>query len=189
MYQRNVWYEEVDTALYNLITKTVFYKTENGEIKFVEPRFSMDEEDINKMSLPTVLIRSLGEEFDLYRYDPTPTRLEIVGDNKITLEDSAKPYTLKYQLDFLSRYRVDMNDILRSWYNKVPKRFLLDVKDTEGTERKCYMLQVRPSSTLNRTYGENTLYRTIIQYDIKVEIDEGTTYEVNVASSVNLDYK
>lgn len=190
-HQRSVWYEEVDTALYHLIKNTVCYKTETGEIKFVEPRFSMDEEDLKKTSLPTVLIRNTGEQFDLYRYDPTPIQIGDVDteNHQIEVEESAKPYTLHYQLDFLARYKVDINDILRSWYNAIPKRFLLDVKDSEGTDRKCYMLQVSPSTTLNKSYGENTVYRTCIKYDIKVELDEGRSSNVYVTTKINLGYK
>ena len=190
MYDRSVWLEEVDFGLKELITSIVKYPDYNGTPIPVEPVFPLDSADIEDIKLPTVMIRHLGETFDMERYDPNHTEVVIGYNNTRSLayiEPLAKPYTLNYQLDFLSEYKEDMNMMLKLWHGNIGKRYNLPVTTTDGTETTCYMHLVQSPKTMNQQKGDKKLYRTVLQYDIKVELDIGVTRESNIASDVILD--
>ena len=190
MYDRSVWLQEVDQGLYDLITSVVTYPDENGLSIPVEPIFPLDSADLKDLELPTVIIRHLGETFDMDRYDPNHTEI-VVGYNEektvAYLENMAKPYILQYQLDFVSEYKEDMNQMLKMWHGNIDKRHNLSVSTTEGVETTSYMYLVQPPKTLNQQKGDKKLYRTVFLYNIKVELDLGKTREQKVAVNVNVD--
>lgn len=186
VYSRSIWFGEIDQALYDLIESTVYYKDDNGEAHFVEPCFPLNEEDLKKLSAPTVMIRSMDDNIDLFRYDDRPVVVSRTED-EVTIEDSAKPYSLNYQLEFLSFYREDLNLITKLWLAKVPKRYMLDVVDSGGSPQKCYMLQMGQVRHLNEYIGENKLFRCVIPYKIEALLDEGVSITKKIAKQVNLD--
>ena len=64
---------------------------------------------------------------------------------------------------------------------------MLPVVNAEGKEMKCYMVLVKDPTTLNQQKGDIKLYRTVMLYDIKVELDMGATTETDIVTGVNLD--
>ena len=190
MYDRSVWLEEVDLGLKTLINSIVKYPDLNGVPVPVEPIFPLDSADLKDLELPTVIIHHLGETFDMYRYNPNHQEI-VVGYNEekslAYIEPLAKPYTLHYQLDFVSEYKEDMNLMLKLWHGNISKRYNLPVVSAEGEKTTCYMYLVQPPKTLNQQKGDKKLYRTVFLYDIKVELDIGTRRESKVAINVNLD--
>lgn len=190
MYDRSVWLQEVDQGLFNLIKSIVTYPDFNGTPIPVEPIFPLDSADLKDLELPTVIVRHLGESFDMDRYDPNNTEI-IVGYNEektvAYMENLAKPYILQYQLDFVSEYKEDMNHMLKMWHGNMDKRHNLSVMTSEGVSTTSYMYLVQPPKTLNQQKGDKKLYRTVFLYNIKVELDLGTTKEHKVATNVNVD--
>ena len=188
MYDRSVWIEEVDKGLYDLIKKVVHYPDLNNTPISVTPTFPLANTDLEDIQLPTVIIKHIGEKFDMDRYDPNNTLITVsTSATKVTREELAKPYTLNYQLDFLSEYKEDMNSMLKYWHSFVGKRYMLPVVNAEGKEMTCYMVLVKDPTTLNQQKGDIKLYRTVMLYDIKVELDMGATTETNIVTGLNLD--
>lgn len=187
MYDRSVWIEEVDRGLFELIQQVVRYPDLNNTPISVTPIFPLANTDLDDIKLPTVLIKHMGESFDMERYDPNNTLVTVsTTATTITREELAKPYTLNYQLDFLSEYKEDMNCMLKYWHSLVGKRYMLPVKNAEGKDTKCYMYLVTAPTVLNQNKGELVLYRTVMTYNIKVELDMGQTIEKDIVTGVNL---
>lgn len=190
-YSRSVWFKQVDEALYNLISNTLYYTDSKGKVQMVEPCFPKDLPDLKNKKLPTVVIKKTTSTFDITRYDPQPIVTGINPDTKTAiLEESAKPYNLRYQLEILTQYQEDLDSLSRIWLSKIPHRYMLDVEDTSGVPRKCYMVQTSPPTQLNETHsGDNTLYRLVIVYTIKVELDEGIETSTNIVTDTILNQK
>lgn len=191
-YARSVWYKEVDTALHKLLKEKIYYLDSTRQVAKIEPLFHVNDKDLNSLfantniKLPTVIIKKIGEQFDLRRYDPKPIIVSTEG-SKATQEESAKPYILRYQLDFVASYQTDIDYITRTWLSAIPKRSDLEVIDIGGTLRKCYMLQSTPLIPFSALVsGENTLYRSVMTYDVWVELDEGLTEVINLATDINI---
>lgn len=191
-YSRSVWYKEVDIALHRLLKERIYYLDSTKQLARIEPVFHVNDKDLDSLfadtniKLPTVIIKKIGQQFDLKRYDPKPV-IVSKGQGIATQEDSAKPYTLKYQLDFVASYQADIDYITRTWLSAIPKRSDLEVIDTGGTLRKCYMLQSTPLIPFSALVsGENTLYRSVVVYDIRVELDEGLVSDTNIVTKVNI---
>lgn len=191
VYSRSVWFRQVDEALYELLSNILTYRDSHGVIVNVIPCFPKDTPDLKKVKLPTVVIKKTSSYFDLDRYDPNPVITKLSeGSHSATTEESAKPYTLKYQLDFLCKYQEDLDDISRIWLSRIPKRYMLDVFDTSGTPRQCYMVQTSPPISIGGSHtGDIPLYRLVVTYDIKVELDEGVENTTNIVTSVTFNQK
>lgn len=188
MYDRSVWIEEVDRGFYELIKKVVKYPDCDNILMSVTPTFPLDNTDIKDITLPTVIIKQIGEKFDMERYDPNNNLVTISTSNtKVVREELAKPYTLNYQLDFLSEYKEDMNCMTKYWNGLIGKRYMLPVTNAEGKPMKCYMTRVGTPKTMNQESGDLKLFRTVFTYDVKVEIDLGISTESDLVTGVNLD--
>lgn len=187
MYNRSVWFEQVDQALYDLLKDTVYTYGDDGTVEHIVPSFPLTDEELKTVKLPTAIIKKENHEFDLFRYDKQD---QVVGYNSNTsnaiVETSAMPYTLNYQIDFLANYQEDINQMTRVWAMKIPKRYMLGVKDMSGNPRQCYMRQTSPIVTMNELKGDAKLYRICIKYAIWVELDEGTQRITKVASNVGI---
>ena len=139
MYDRSVWIDEVDRGLYNIISSVVAYKDKQGKLQKVKPRFSISNTDIDNIQYPVVLVRTPTETFDMNRYDYNNNRVVTsydIDNSTMTMEDLAKPYNLTYQIDFIAQYKEDLNLMLKFWYNKIGKRFMLPVVRADG-EKDC----------------------------------------------------
>lgn len=190
MYDRSVWIDEVDRGLYNIISSVVAYKDKQGKLQKVKPRFSISNTDIDNIQYPVVLVRTPTETFDMNRYDYNNNMVVTSYDmdnSTMTTEDLAKPYNLTYQIDFIAQYKEDLNLMLKFWYNKIGKRFMLPVVRADGEKDSCYMYQQSPPSNADINLGKQVLYRIVLMYTIQVEIDMGETNIENMITSVNLN--
>lgn len=158
----SVWYEQVDIALIDLVHRVLG--------KDMKVRFR-GEDDFTDIAPPYVAIEHLGETFDKFRYDKTPVR---VGNKEgcIVIEESAKPYTLHYQVTLTTDTITEMNRMSMLWNNEVLAHYNLDVIDMGGTKRSSFMsVQGRP---IQQSEGQNEdrIFRSTYLYNIWVEIDE-----------------
>ena len=108
---------------------------------------------------------------------------EYVSAEKVRvgiMEDSAVPFNLTYQIDFWSRYQEDMNNMTMLWLAKHFHQFNLTVIDDGGTERSsnCLMIGVPFKSDL--VLNGERLFHTIISYQIWVELDSETRYNISM---------
>lgn len=171
-----VWYEQVDIALIKLIHK-VF--GEDMKVRF------RGEDDFTDNSLPYVAIQHLGETFDLFRYDSNPVRLRD-EEGYTVLEESAKPYTLHYQLTLTTDKITQMNYMSMLWNNEVTDYYNLDVVDMGGTTRSCYMrLEGRPIQQ-SEGLNEDRMFSSTYSYKIWVEIDESKSYTKPLVTTVEI---
>ena len=184
----NVWFEEVNTGLLNELRSTVKIKDASGLLVSLKDEAFVvrkPEEDFKVESYPCVSIYNLNYAHDPLRYNPEP--VVISRDNgMVTLEDSAVPFNLFYQIDFWSEYQTDMDCMTRTWLKKHFRQFNLVVVDDGGTERTCNCLMkgsvVKSDLVLN---GER-LYHSIIKLLIWVELDDEIRYNKPIAGNRNI---
>lgn len=186
----NVWSEEVERGLKQEILNTVFYLTDTGikaplteDMVFVRD----PEEDLREEQIPCVTITPLYNRFDARRYNPNPVIMSRNDEeNLLTMQDSAVPFNLFYQVDFWSRYKEDINLMTSTWLRKHFRQFNLKVVDDGGTERSSNVIvneSLRESDLLK---NQKRLFHSIISYVIWVELDDEVGYNVHMVAERNL---
>ena len=186
----NVWSEEVERGLNQEILNTVFYLTDTGikaplteDMVFVRD----PEEDLREEQIPCVTITPLYNRFDARRYNPNPVIMSRNDEeNLLTMQDSAVPFNLFYQIDFWSRYKEDINLMTSTWLRKHFRQFNLKVVDDGGTERSSNVIvneSLRESDLLK---NQKRLFHSIISYVIWVELDDEVGYNVHMVAERNL---
>lgn len=186
----NVWSEEVERGLKQEILNTVFYLTDTGikaplteDMVFVRD----PEEDLREEQIPCVTITPLYNRFDARRYNPNPVIMSRNDEeNLLTMQDSAVPFNLLYQIDFWSRYKEDINLMTSTWLRKHFRQFNLKVVDDGGTERSSNVIvneSLRESDLLK---NQKRLFHSIISYVIWVELDDEVGYNVHMVAERNL---
>lgn len=185
----SVWFEQVDKGLIEEIKKHVKLYNENGELVPVEHVFvRTPEREFKHEDYPCVSIYNLYEKHDKKRYNPEPVVMSVDKiTNTAVVEESAVPFNLYYQIDFWSKYQMDMNKMTGSWLQHHFRYFNLPVVDEGGKPRTCF---VTPSDMPRKadflSNGER-VFRTIFSYCIRVELDNETRYNVSIATSTSLD--
>lgn len=186
----NVWSEEVERGLKQEILNTVFYLTDTGiKVPLTEDMvFVRDpEEDLREEQIPCVTITPLYNRFDARRYNPNPVIMSRNDEeNLLTMQDSAVPFNLFYQIDFWSRYKEDINLMTSTWLRKHFRQFNLKVVDDGGTERSSNVIvneSLRESDLLK---NQKRLFHSIISYVIWVELDDEVGYNVHMVAERNL---
>lgn len=186
----NVWSEEVERGLKQEILNTVFYLTDTGikaplteDMVFVRD----PEEDLREEQIPCVTITPLYNRFDARRYNPNPVIMSRNDEeNLLTMQDSAVPFNIFYQIDFWSRYKEDINLMTSTWLRKHFRQFNLKVVDDGGTERSSNVIvneSLRESDLLK---NQKRLFHSIISYVIWVELDDEVGYNVHMVAERNL---
>lgn len=186
----NVWFEEVEKGLKEEILNTVFYLSPTGiKTKVTEDMvFVRDpEEDLREEQIPCVTITPLFNRFDPRRYNPNPVIMsKNEEENLLTMQDSAVPFNLTYQLDFWSRYKEDINLMTGSWLKKHFRQFNLRVVDDGGTERYSNVLLNESMRESDLLKNQKRLFHSLISYVIWVELDDEVGYNVHMVAERNL---
>lgn len=186
----NVWFEEVEKGLKEEILNTVFYLSPTGiktnvteDMVFVRD----PEEDLGEEQIPCVTITPLFNRFDPRRYNPNPVIMsKNEEENLLTMQDSAVPFNLTYQLDFWSRYKEDINLMTGSWLKKHFRQFNLRVIDDGGTERYSNVLLNESMRESDLLKNQKRLFHSLISYVIWVELDDEVGYNVHMVAERNL---
>lgn len=186
----NVWFEEVEKGLKEEILNTVFYLSPTGiktnvteDMVFVRD----PEEDLREEQIPCVTITPLFNRFDPRRYNPNPVIMsKNEEENLLTMQDSAVPFNLTYQLDFWSRYKEDINLMTGSWLKKHFRQFNLRVIDDGGTERYSNVLLNESMRESDLLKNQKRLFHSLISYVIWVELDDEVGYNVHMVAERNL---
>ena len=144
------------------------------------------EEDFKPEKYPCVSIYNTGDNFSSERYNPNKIKKRM-SSGIITLEDSAVPFDLTYNIDFWARYQTDMNAMTKEWLKRHFRQFNLLVIDDGGNEVYVNCLKVSNPRKSDLMSGGERLFHTIISYRIWVEIKDETQYNTNVATKVNID--
>lgn len=186
----NVWSEEVERGLKQEILNTVFYLTDTGikaplteDMVFVRD----PEEDLREEQIPCVTITPLYNRFDARRYNPNPVIMSRNDEeNLLTMQDSAVPFNLFYQIDFWSRYKEDINLMTSTWLRKHFRQFNLKVVDDGGTERSSNVIMNESLRESDLLKNQKRLFHSIISYVIWVELDDEVGYNVHMVAERNL---
>ena len=185
----NVWFEEVNIGLINEIKNTVRIKNATGKLVALEDNAIMvrkPEEDFKLETFPCVSIYNISYDFDPLRYNPSPVVVVKDMENYFaTLEDSAVPFNLSYQLDFWSKYQTDMDCMTRTWLNSHFHQFNLKVVDDGGTERTCNCLAQGSVIKSDLVSEGERLYHSIIKLLIWVELDNEMSYNMPIAKGID----
>lgn len=169
MYDRSIWFEEVDLAFHKLITKE--FGNIIKKVTFVSPDTGFKVEDF-----PCVTIQPLYSKEDLKRKGAEGVNVRIgLSNDKLNSfsEKEAIPYKLTYQIDFYSRKQSDMHKMTRVWLGKHRIYDLLECIDPEGTIRPSFMRITDSVMNVPVKEGKEKLYRTIFTYEVWVELDLG----------------
>ena len=187
----NVWFEQVDVALISEIKNTVFHKNQSGILVPLEDTAIIvrkPEEEFKLETFPCVSIYNTTYKFDYKRHSSEPVQVGIDLENKtLIMEEPAVPFNLSYQIDFWSKYQDDMNTMTMTWLSKHFRQFNLSVIDDGGVERSSNcLMRTRPTKS-DLVSGGERLFHTIISYDIWVELDSQTRYNVSMVTSRDFD--
>jgi hypothetical protein len=170
----SVWYQEVDTALVNLVSSLINVKDDVGNLVPITTNLRIPEKEFEVEVYPSATINSYGEGFSQKRYDPNPVLVSVnEGTHTAYYEESAKPYSLFYQIDFWAHYIEDINFITLQWADFSRKFNVLSAIDNRGNTRTCNMIL---KGIVKADYTKDDIeriYHRIYNYEIQVEVDEG----------------
>lgn len=187
----SVWFEEVCNGLIQELKKSVRYNNTNGELVALDDKSLIvrkPEEDFKFEKFPCVSVYIVDYKHDPLRYAPEPVVVaRDVNNNIATLEETAIPFNLTCQIDFWSRYQVDMDVMTRTWLMKHFREFNLPVVDSGGTERTCDCFTQGSIVKSDLVLNKERLFHSIIKYQIWVEIDEEMCYNTSMVTSMNYD--
>lgn len=190
-----VWYEQIDTGLIKFIQSKVKLTNKQGNKVSVPVRIMKPDEDFKVENYPMVTITNLfTSKRDEVRYYPFKVLRGIdLSTGKGNLEKTAVPYSVQYQIDFWSTTQRDMNSMLSQWCFNVSRDFILPVIDSGGNSRDTFGMQV--GDTLKRQdnlKGTNRIFRSILTYKIRAEIDEedvNNLEQCDIVTEIEVDTK
>lgn len=164
----SIWYEEVDTALVDLLQETIHIDGKPVKVLVLKPDDDFDDEDY-----PLITIYNLFDRFSVERYNPEPVVVsQSVSKRTAILEDSALPYDLFYQIDFWATLQSDMNEMTKQWKAYASRWFNLSVIDKLGTSRSCFVLSRNDFGKSDLVKKGKRLFHCFGTYKIQVELDE-----------------
>lgn len=180
----SIWFEELSYGLINDIKRTVTITNSEGNLVFL-PDSSIivrKPEDAFKLeNFPCVSIIEKEFNHSTLRYNPEPIEVES-NKEKIIYRNSVIPFNILYQIDFWSRYKIDMDNMLKSWLSTHFRQFNLYVKDDLGIERSCNCMTKGKIIESNLILDNERLYHSITELLIWTYIENNTTfskYKVN----------
>lgn len=164
----SVWFEQVDTAFVELLSKVIQIDGKPVKVVIRKP-----DEDFNEEDYPLVSIYNLYDRFSRDRYSPEPIVVyRNKEEGKAILDNSALPYDLFYQIDFWATLQSDMNSMTKQWKAFSKFWFNLDVTDESGTPRSCFVLSRNDFNKSDLMQNGKRLFHSFGTYKVQVEIDE-----------------
>lgn len=172
MSNSSIWFEEVDTALVNLIQKVVKLKTPNGVVP-CPVVIRKPEDDFKIEQYPCISIYLLNAQIDKERLDDVYLTVDKDIDNHVIIsEKGAIPYNLFYQIDFYTQYQTDINNITSQWLAFARRDFNLELVDMEGTERNTFVLQTEDLFRSDLLNGNSRIFHAVVTYRIYAELKD-----------------
>lgn len=175
----SVWYPQLNKALKTLIPTVVMTHDESGQLVPIPVVIRTPEPEFEVEKFPSATISSYDERFAQFRY--TDSRVVVYKDydrSVAVIEESAKPYSLYYQIDFWAQYQEDIDTMTMMWSSKFKKHNSLTVIDSSGVERSCYMRLVKIAKADTVSDRNDRIFHRVYSYEIWVELDENPLMEV-----------
>lgn len=190
----SVWLEEVNKGLMKEILEHVKCVDENtGDMAPLSEDsviIRKSEEDFKVETYPCVSIYCRGQYHSPKRFSQEYVNLfRDIEKGTVCIESPAVPYDLSYQIDFWSKYQVDMDAMLSSWLFDHFRSFNLFVVDNGGSERTCNCIVKGGVIRSDLTKGTERLLHAIMNLEIWVELDEERRYNVPMVIKHVIDAK
>lgn len=189
----NVWLEEVEKGLKKEILSSVTHLNNIGKrVSLTDEQVWVrdPEEEFREESYPCVTITYIDSQYDPRRWSIEPIKIrEDKKNNVVVMQDPSVPYNLIYQIDFWARYKEDINELTKTWFQKHNRAFNLTVVDDGGVKRSCNVNQYENPKTADLIRVGKRLYHTIVSYIIWVELDENLDYNIPMVAVVDIDAK
>lgn len=180
----SVWFEELSYGLINEIKKTVTITNSEGEFIFLPDKSVLvrkPEDEFKLEKFPCVSIFEKEFNHSTLRYNPEPIEVESNKD-KIIYKNSKIPFNILYQIDFWSKYKIDMDNMIKSWLSSHFRQFNLYMKDDNGIETSCNCMTRGKITESNLIMNNERIYHSITELLIWTYIDSNNTfskYKVN----------
>lgn len=167
----SVWYEQIDTALVNLLS-TLTVKDSNGEI-LVPSWVRKPDEDFKVESYPSTSIYCISSAFDYDRFSNQTISKYNESAGKCEIYHPVLPFKFQYQIDFWAKYQTHRNSMIAQWLQKhvFGTRINLPVVDTSGAERTANMSMTGSILNQDEVSGTQRTFRAIFTYNIWAELD------------------
>lgn len=182
-----VWFEQVDTALIDFISKGIKIGYSPIDVRVRKP-----DEDFKKEDYPLISLYNVYSIRDDFRrcFEAVPVERDV-ETKTIVMEQAALPYNLFYQIDFWSLQQSQMNSMLMQWVSLTQggKDFNLPVIDTGGNSRSCYCLCKDDFKKSDLVDGNKRIFHSFITYRIYVEIDENIRTTESMITDVGIATK
>lgn len=190
----SVWHEQVYAGFREEIQNTVFIKDKKGVyVPLPQPQKSIvvrkPEEDFKFEIFPCVSVYIKDYHHDPFRYDPQPSRTNVMEKHKVEVEECAVPFNLNVQIDFWAQYQEDMDAMTQSWLMKHFRQFNLSVVDSGGTPRTQNTIAVGSIVKSDLVLNKERLFHSIANYSIWVEIDDEVRYNVPMVETIDIGAK
>ena len=186
MANESVWFEQVDRALIKHLKELIKLPNEAGKIVSVPVSVRKPEEDFKVEVYPSITIYAIQATPDIVRYFPDKVKTSEPSGNVITMEDSAKPFTLHYQIDFWSKYQTHMNTMTELWLSSFWRDFNLPVIDMAGNSRDCYVYSDHRITKSDLLEDSKRIFHSILTLRVWVELDNRKPEEVFIVNNFDL---
>jgi hypothetical protein len=183
----SIWYTQVNRALKTLIPTIVKTYNKDEVLVSVSALVRTPDPEFKVETYPCVTIYSYDEKFSQNRYTEGRVVTSInEGTLRATVEESAKPYSLFYQLDFWAKYQEDIDTMTMLWGSKFAKHNTIQITDSLGVIHTCYMKLVKIAKLDKVQNQDERIFQRVYSYEIWVELDESVPVEVPVALNTEL---
>lgn len=168
-----LWLREVHKALLKHI-KTTMANTYDYRGVLVEPKIftSNPHMDLKKEGYPSITIYNVNFDESISHSDVNSYIIIDNGNGTKTKKFKAPNFLFKFQLDFWTKTRTDMDALLLKWTINNPKFSIIDIEDSTGEYvYPCNFTTRTPVNLDSLSAQEDNIYRTMIPCEILVPID------------------
>jgi len=186
----SVWYPQVNLALKTLIPTIVKVYNRDNKLVSVRTLIRTPESEFEIETFPSVSIFPYDERFAQFRYlDGKVLVSKDIEEGTAIIEDTAKPYSLFYQIEFWARFEQDIDQMIMMWNSSFARYNTIVVTDTSGISRTCFMRLIRMNKLDTIEKRDERLFHRVYSYEIWVELDEVTQEEVPIALTREINIK
>ena len=141
---------------------------------------SFPDKDFEDMEFPSISFRDYDQKAakDRQRYEEYTT---VADDNEtFDTQKSNVVYNLYYEINFYSKSKMQMNDMIAQWVAKTPRHFLLEVVNSDGDTELVPVLfndyEQRDFNSKEKRYYIRTYYYILNGY---IEDQSPETHSIN----------
>ena len=180
-----VWLEQINRGLKDYIQSIVKLKNDIGEFVSIPVYIRKPDEDFKVEDYPMITLYNLSiGKRDEQRYYPFKVpRVFNYDTGKVSMERTAVPYSLMYQIDLWSVLQHDMDKLSSIWEFELGRTFNLPVTDSGGNFQTAMCLQKGDGvKKVDKLSSSDRVFCMSFTYLIWAELDE----EINIGDESDL---